>query len=237
MLLSFSGIDGAGKSTQIQALQNSLTESGFQVLLLTFWDDVAVLKRFREAASHELFKGDQGIGTPERPLQRRDKNVTSRYLTVVRFCLYLLDALHLNIVVKALALNADVIIFDRYIYDELANLSSESWFVRIYTRLLLKFVPSPDIAYLLDTDPVLARARKPEYPVEFLQANRASYLALWKMAGMTVIPPLSIVEAEQAIMRTMLNKWSGSARPFSRETYQMNSAPSSALNRSNEPRS
>jgi thymidylate kinase len=237
MLLSFSGIDGAGKSTQIGALQSRLTEGGFQVLLLTFWDDVAVLKRFREAASHELFKGDQGIGSPEKPLHRRDKNVRSWYLTVVRFCLYLLDALHLNMtVLRALTRNADVIIFDRYIYDELANLSGH-WFARFYIHLMLKFAPCPDVAYLLDTDPVLARARKPEYPVDFLQTNRASYLALWKMAGMTVIPPLSILETEQEIMRTMLEKWSGSERPLSRESYQVKSSPPSALDTSSEQRS
>jgi thymidylate kinase len=236
MLLSFSGIDGAGKSTQIGALQNRLTESGFRVLLLTFWDDVAVLKRFREAASHELFKGDRGIGSPEKPLRRRDKNVRSWYLTVVRFCLYLVDALHLNMVVlRALTRNTDVIIFDRYIYDELANLSGH-WLARFYIRLMLKFAPCPDVAYLLDTDPVLARARKPEYPVDFLQTNRASYLALWKVAGMTVIPPLSIFEAEQAIMRTMLEKWSGSERPLSHESYQVKSSPASALDTSPEQR-
>jgi len=236
--LSFSGIDGAGKSTQISALQNRLAEGGFRISLLTFWDDVVVLKRFREAASHGLFKGDQGIGTPEKPLHRRDKNVTSWYLTVVRFCLYLLDALYLNmIVMRALTRNADVVIFDRYIYDELANLSSRHWFTRIYIRLLLKSVPRPDVAFLLDTDPVLARARKPEYPVDFLQTNRVSYLALWKMAGMTVIPPLSALETEQEIMRTMLKKWSGSERPFSCESYQVKSSPSAALDTSHEHRS
>jgi thymidylate kinase len=238
MLLSFSGIDGAGKSTQLVALHKRLTENGFQVLLLTFWDDVAVLKRFREAASQELFKGDQGIGTPEKPLHRRDKNVTSWYLTVVRFCLYLLDALHLNMVlVRALTGNADVILFDRYIYDELANLSSGRWFARAYIRLLLKSVPRPDVAYLLDTNPVLARARKPEYPVDFLRINRASYLALWKVAGMTVIPPLSILEAEQEIMRIMLKKWSGSEQSFSRKSYQVKSLPSGLPDTSNKRRS
>jgi hypothetical protein len=158
-----------------------LTKGGTRVLLLTFWDDAAVLKRFREAASHEIFKGDKGIGTPEKPLHRRDKNVTSWYLTVARFCLYLLDALHLNLVVaRALTSKVDIVIFDRYIYDELANLSSRHWFTRIYVGLLLKYIPRPDVAYLLDADPLQARARKPEYPIDFLQTNRASYLALWK---------------------------------------------------------
>jgi len=240
MLLSFSGIDGAGKSTQIGALQDRLTEAGIRSLLFTFWDDVVVLKGFREAASHQLFKGDKGIGTPEKPLHRRDKNVTSWYLTLVRLCLYLLDALHLNLVVARVFMSdADVVIFDRYIYDELANLSSKHWFTRIYIRSLLKITPRPDVAYLLDTDPLLARARKPEYPIGFLQINRASYLALWKLAGMTVISPLPIQEAEREILQTMLKRWPGSdLRHFSSGSHNANSSSrSGALDAPQERRS
>jgi thymidylate kinase len=237
MLLSFSGIDGAGKSTQIAALQKRLTEDGVRVLLFTFWDDVVVLRRFREAASRELFKGDKGIGTPERPLHRRDKNVTSWYLVVARFCFYLLDTLHLNLVVaRALKSDADVVIFDRYIYDELANLSSKYWFTRIYIHLLLKSVPRPDVAYLLDADPLLARARKPEYPVAFLQTNRASYLALQRLAGMTVISPLPVLEVEREILRIIVKQWPGSGlRGFS-GSRQMNSPSPGALDTSQKRR-
>ena len=48
LLISFSGIDGAGKSTQINALTGLLSASGYRVHRLAFWDDVCVLRRFRE---------------------------------------------------------------------------------------------------------------------------------------------------------------------------------------------
>jgi len=38
-----SGIDGAGKSTQIGALQTRLRELGVRSMVLTFWDDIVVL--------------------------------------------------------------------------------------------------------------------------------------------------------------------------------------------------
>jgi thymidylate kinase len=122
-LVSFSGLDGAGKSTQIGALRTRLNEAGLRVLLLTFWDDVARLRRIREVSGHTLFRGDKGVGTPARPVNRRDKNVRSWYMTAVRFCLYFVDAISLRIAVaKALRSDAEVVIFDRYLYDELANL-------------------------------------------------------------------------------------------------------------------
>jgi thymidylate kinase len=219
--VSFSGIDGAGKSTQIRSLCNFLTAAGFRVRLLVFWEDVATLARLREFISHAAFKGDRGIGSPAKPLNRRDKNVRSWYMTAFRFLLYFLDAVWLTLLVAKIRGDAEVAIFDRYIYDELANLELNNSMTRAYVRLLLRFVPTPDIAYLLDADPVRARERKPEYPLEFLKSNRASYLALNELTGaMTVIGPLSRSEVEQAVLRETLKKLppalhASPSRPFS----------------------
>ncbi len=204
--VSFSGIDGAGKSTQIEALSARLKEAGLRVLLITFWDDVARLTGIREASGHTLFRGEKGVGTPETPINRRDKNVQSRMMTAVRLCLYFVDAVSLRLVVgKALRSNADFIIFDRYAYDELANLNLRSPAARLYIRLMMKFVPKPHISYLLDADPVQARARKPEYPIEFLHTNRASYLALSKLlGGMTIIAPMPVQDVKQNVLKHAL---------------------------------
>ena len=161
--ISFSGIDGAGKSTQIQALCTALKEDGRQVLLIRFWDDVAKLTQFRETAGHTIFKGDKGVGTPCAPINRRDKNVRSFLMTGVRLFIYFFDAISVrNEVRQAMRSNADVVIFDRYIYDELANLSLSNPAIRAYVWLIMKLVPKPNISFLLDADPVEARARKPE---------------------------------------------------------------------------
>jgi len=208
-LVSFSGIDGAGKSTQIESLQTRLTEAGFRVLLVTFWDDVARLTRIREVSGHTLFQGDKGIGTPDRPVNRQDKNVQSWYMTPVRFCLYFIDAISLRRVrAKTMRADADVVIFDRYVYDELANLSVRSPITRLYIRLLLALAPHPDIGYLLDADPVQARARKPEYPLDFLHSSRASYLTLSDLAGMTVIPPQPVQDVAQQILQQVMESLS-----------------------------
>jgi thymidylate kinase len=203
-LLSFSGIDGAGKSTQIEMLTSRLRQMDLRVTLLVFWDDVAVLTRFRGFTSHTVFGGDKGVGAPGQPVNRRDKNVQSWYMSAARALLYFLDALSLRrTVAQARANKTDVIIVDRYLYDELANLRVDRPVTRAYVRLLLRLLPSPDVAYLMDADPAQARERKPEYPLEFLHSNRASYLTLSEMAGMTVIAPGSVNEVSEDIVRKL----------------------------------
>ncbi len=207
-LISFSGLDGAGKSTQIAALRASLEARGLRVRLLAFWDDVVVLARYREGFVHKVFKSERGIGEPGKPVNRRDKNVRGWHVNLARHGLYLLDALNLRRVVSRVS-DADVIIMDRYIHDELANLPLRNPLTRWFVRVVAGLSPRPHLACVLDADPEAARARKPEYPLDFLRSCRDSYRELAAMLGMTVIPALSIPEAVSAVEQAFVRAWAG----------------------------
>ena len=105
-------------------------------------------------------------------------------MTGLRFFLYLVDAISLrNVVRNQLRGNYDFVIFDRYSYDELANLDLNNPVARTYARLIERITPDPDVAFLLDADPEAAHARKPEYPIEFVRVNRRAYMRLNELLG------------------------------------------------------
>jgi thymidylate kinase len=127
-------------------------------------------------------------------------------MTAVRLGLYFLDAVWLRIVIqRALRAPAALVICDRYIYDELANLALRNPAIRLYVRLIMKLVPRPHIIYLLDADPAEAFARKPEYPLEFLYTSRESYLALSNLVGgMTIVAPMPARDVERQVLEHAL---------------------------------
>ena len=201
ILITFSGIDGAGKSTQIEKLRSYFLNAGVPVRELTFWDNVVMFPRLRSGFSRVVLQSDGSIGTPEKPAARNDKNAQSWPLLVGRACLYLFDIINLRRIVReARSQNAGVVIFDRYIYDQLAAMPMSSWLARTYARVLLKLSPRPDLSYVLDAIPEVARARKPEYPVEFMHQQRRSYMLLRTFAPLQVIPSADPEEVHAAIL-------------------------------------
>ena len=218
LLVTFSGVDGSGKSTQIAGLQSALHAAGLRTRLLAFWDDVVVGVKYREGFVHKVYKSERGVGAPGRPVRRRDKNMRGWHLTLSRHMLYLVDAWHLRQVVarERLKVGVDVVIFDRYIYDELANLNLANRLTRGFVRRAIRLAPQPDLAFLLDADPAAAYARKPEYPVDFMQQCRESYHSLAALVGtMTTIPAVDLPQARLAVLRAAEECLAASGRAVS----------------------
>jgi thymidylate kinase len=189
-LISFSGIDGAGKTTQIERLSSYLQQQGLRVLQLTFWDHVAVWPNMRAGVGHRAADLCQPNSAEDSFAPKNHKHIRNWYLTAARSGLYVLDVVRLRVLLTSQYVRKfDVVIFDRYIYDQIANVYSLSLAARIYSRALLRQTPSPDLAFILDTSPDAAFARKPEYPLDFMYRNRRNFLRLRELASELITIP------------------------------------------------
>ena len=190
-LITFSGIDGAGKTTQIDLLTNNLQKQGLRVVRFTFWDDVAVWSKIRAEVGYRSTDSRCGGGAPRNTfVPKNNKHVHNWYLSAARSGLYVADIVRLRRLLNSSHVrNFDVMIFDRYVYDQIANIYSGSWTARVYGRMLLKKTPVPDLAFILDASPDAAFARKPEYPLMFMHKNRRSFLRLRELVPQLIVIP------------------------------------------------
>jgi thymidylate kinase len=190
-VITFSGIDGAGKTTQIEYLSSYLQKQGLRVARLSFWDHVAVWSKMRAGVgdrSADLLRGDEMAERPFAP--RNNKSVRNWYLTAARSGFYMLDVARLRRILAGQQIKScDVVIFDRYVYDQIANIYSPSFAARIYGKILSKLTPAPDLAFVIDASPTAAFARKPEYPLEFMHRNRRNFLLLQEIVPQLIIVP------------------------------------------------
>jgi thymidylate kinase len=195
-LITFSGIDGAGKTTQIEHLSSCLQEQGLRVLRLSFWDNVAAWSSMRAGAGNRTLDSRPANQMTEGTFNpKNNKHIRKWYLTLARAGFYLLDVARLRrLLAGQEAKDTDVVIFDRYIYDQIANIYSHSFAARTYGEFLLQRTPVPDLAFFIDASPAAAFTRKPEYPLEFMFQNRRSFLRLRELVPDLIVIPDATTE-------------------------------------------
>jgi|SRR5580658_3465175 thymidylate kinase len=188
-MITFSGIDGAGKTTQIESLSLYLHNQGLRVVRLSFWDDVAVWSKMRAGVGPQALDSSPADPMAVRPFApRNNKHIRKWHLSAARAGFYALDVARLHhLLASQRVSNSDVLIFDRYIYDQIANIYSPSFAARSYARMLLQRAPTPDLAFVLDASPDAAFARKPEYPLEFMHQNRRTFLLLRELVPQLIV--------------------------------------------------
>lgn len=195
MLITFSGLDGAGKSTLIARLRSEFEGAGRSVQILTMYDHVGLYPAIRLLRDRAM----GGFGTdvrhastdPDRlgaiaarrpwPMGFVLGVLRSRF---VKRCVLLLDLIVLlGIRSWVELLRGRVLILDRYFYDSLADVvDGRRWG---FARLVLILAPVPDLPVFIDVPPEVAFKRKGEYSVDYMHARRAVYRRIfsWVRGG------------------------------------------------------
>ncbi len=220
MLITFSGLDGAGKSTLIEWLRASLQREGHTVAVLHMNDDVGVYAYARAARNWllrllgrevpQLPPGADPLD-PARPANRtRLRRVIRRvryallWSETVRRCIYPIDLLIFTLYRIAFEkLTKRVFIMDRYFYDTLVDLSESG--PSLWNRWLAWLTPTPDVPVLLDVPPERAFGRKGEYSVDYLRRRWTAYKTVlgWVPSSVT-LANVELARAQAALWRVVV---------------------------------
>lgn len=176
MLITFSGLDGAGKTTLIAWLQRRLEHDARRPVTVLHQNDHVGLYAWARAVRDRL-RGSRYDGPPR--IERRVDGVgrvrdALLWSTTLRRIIYPIDLLIFLVyriyVEKA---RGRILIMDRYFYDTLVDVADgRSW---RWLRLLARVTPRPDLSVLLVIPPEAAFARKGEYNVAYLARRDVAY--------------------------------------------------------------
>ena len=185
MLITFSGLDGCGKSTLVDYLKESLEKEDRKVTVSHMNYDIGLYSAVRILAKKALKrKSDSSSHAPrERAFDGKftSRAAKLRYQLVwnkgLRVLVYPLDvAIFVLYRFYVEKLNHQVLIMDRYFYDTLVDVTGARQSLRF--RFLSWLTPTPTVPLYLDVTAERAFERKAEYSVDYLKGRRLSYQKL-----------------------------------------------------------
>lgn len=189
--ITFSGVDGSGKSTQLSLLKKKLEGEGKKVAYFHAVE-FSLASRFKK----KLVENHDGKAVTQ-----------ASWLTILLRKLFLfIDLLRFRPYIASLHKQGyDYLLSDRYFYDTLINIEYLSKKTCHIPVIEAQFIIKPDLAFYFDLAPetIMSRDRVPEQGIDYLRDKMKLFktkIARWDMILIDGSKP------QESVFQDILNK-------------------------------
>jgi thymidylate kinase len=168
MLITLSGMVGAGKSTTARTIVETLQRAGVD----------ATYVRFRSLRMLP-FRTQQRPSPPQNTspapsVRPRWSGFRARPLTLDKTCGYIARIVAFRLFGPGRS-SGSCHVLDRYFYDSFVHYELRSRRERFYASVLQHLIPKPDVAIVVTASPETIAARRPEYAASYITATHYEY--------------------------------------------------------------
>lgn len=197
-IITFSGVDGSGKSTQLALFQKELEDAGKKTSYFhaVQWSLPQAAKRlFQREARH--------------PGEAKAVIMSSGLGVILRQIILIIDIMRFKRHLRRLEQSSfDYLLSDRYFYDSLVNIAylDGTPLDTTYARFVARLIPKPNQAFFLSVAPevIMRRERAPEQGLQYLKDKTSLFLEAAKLWNFTVIDAGANMESvRQAIKQSL----------------------------------